>query len=108
MIIENLIIGSDKKGHPLKCGDICKFNIKLQRRKSTTEQEEEMLGMIIYDPDSYAYAFETLDDYAPILCMYCAEYGSIEKLFEANHETFHKITDGDKWREIYNNNAMIK
>ena len=32
MIIENLTIGSDKKGHPLKCGDICKFNIKLQRR----------------------------------------------------------------------------
>ena len=37
-----------------------------------------MKGIIIYDQDSYAFAFETLDDSAPILLMHVTEYGSIE------------------------------
>lgn len=105
MIIPNLIIGTDKHGNKLQCGDICKFEIKLQRTKRD-EEIEELRGMIVYDESSYAYAFETLDDYAPILCMYCAEYGTIEKLFEANAVNFDNIPDGDKWREIYNSNLM--
>ena len=43
--------------------------------------------MIVYDPDSYAYAFETLDDYAPILCMYCAEYGSVKNCLKQTQIT---------------------
>ena len=103
MIIPNLIIGTDRYGHKLQCGDICSFEIKLQRPKRE-EEIEELKGMIVYDEDSYAYAFETLDDYAPILCMYCAEYGSVKKLFEANADNFNNIPDGDKWKEIYNSN----
>jgi hypothetical protein len=38
--------------------------------------------------------------------MYCAEYKSIEKLFEANANNLNNIPDGDKWKEIYNNNLM--
>lgn len=106
MIIPNLVIGNDKYGYKLQCGDICRFKIKLQRPKRE-KKVEELKGMIIYDPDSYAYAFETLDDYAPILCMYCTEYGSVEKLFEANENNFNNITDGDKWKEIYNSNLMV-
>lgn len=103
MIIPNLIIGTDRYGHRLQCGDICKFKINL-RRPREDEKIEELYGMIVYDESSYAYAFETLDDYAPILCMYCVEYGTIEKLFEANADNFNNIPDGNKWKEMYNNN----
>lgn len=106
MIIPNIIIGQDRWGHNLLCGDVCKFKIKLQR-PNQEERIEEMKGMIVYDADSYAYAFETLDNHAPFLCMYCAEENSIEKLFIANVDNFSSIPDGDKWRDIYNNNTRI-
>jgi len=101
MIISNLIIGTDSCGHKLQCGDVCEFKIK-----ERNEEIRELKGMIVYDEDSYAYAFETLDDYAPILCMNCA-YGAVKKLFEANEDNFNNIPDGDKWKEIYNNNLMV-
>lgn len=63
MIIPNLVIGTDRYGHKLHCGDICKFEIKLQRHKCE-DKVKKMKGMIVYDEDSYAYAFETLDDFA--------------------------------------------
>lgn len=106
MIIPNLVVGNDKYGHRLICGDICFFDVKLQR-PNKEESIETLKGMIVYDPDSYAYAFETLDDYAPIICMYCAEYGSIEKLFEANISNFENIPNGNEWREIYNKNLRL-
>lgn len=102
MIIPNLIIGTDTNGHKLQCGDICSFEVKLGRTKEN--ETEELKGMIVYDEDSFAYAFETLDDYAPTLCMYCAEYGTIKKLYEANDDNFNSIPDGGKWKEIYENN----
>ena len=105
MIIPNIIVGKDRYGHKLYCGDVCKFKINLQRKNGT--EALTMKGMIIYDEDSYAYAFETLDDNAPLLCMYCAEYGTIEKLFEANSDNFNNIPDGCKWKDIYNNNVKI-
>lgn len=107
MIIPNLIVGIDRYGHKLQNGDICKFKIILQRPKCE-EKVEEMKGMIVYDEDTYSFAFETLDNYAPILLMNCAELRSIEKLFEANENNFDNIPNGDKWREIYNNNVGIK
>ncbi len=106
MIIPNLIIGKDRHGHKLHCGDICSFKIKLKRSKQE-EEIEELKGMIVYDEDSFAYAFETLDDDAPLLCMYGVEYRTVEKLFEANADNFNNIPDGDKWKEIYNNNLMV-
>lgn len=106
MIIPNLVIGTDRYGHKLHCGDICKFEIRLQRPKCE-EKVEEMKGMIVYDEGSYAYAFETLDDFSPILCMYCAEYRTVEKLFEANIDNFNNIPDGEKWKKIYNNNVRL-
>jgi hypothetical protein len=105
MIIPNLIIGTDRYGHKLQCGDVCLFKIMLQRPKKE-EKIEELKGMIVYDESSFAYTFETLDDYAPILCMYCVEHGSIEKLFEANADNFNNIPHGEKWKEIYNKNLM--
>lgn len=107
MIIQNLVIGHDIHGHKLQCGDICNFKIRLQRPKNE-EKIEELRGMIIYDEDTYSYAFETLGNYAPILLMQCAEIGSIEKLFESNSINFNNIPDGNNWKEIYNNNVMIK
>lgn len=101
MIISNLIIGTDSYGHKLQCGDICEFKIK-----ERNEEIREIKGMIVYDEDSYAYAFETLDEYAPILCM-CCVYGDVRKLFEANEDNFNNIPDGYKWKEIYNNNLMV-
>ena len=107
MIIPNLIIGHDKHGHPLKCGDICSFIVTLQDDKDSINGTEYTLkGMIIYDEDSYAYAFETLFSKAPLLLMYTAEYRTIEKLFDSNETNFEFIPDGDKWREIYKNNII--
>ena len=39
MIIPNLIIGTDRYGRKLQCGDICSFKIKLQRLKREDEIE---------------------------------------------------------------------
>lgn len=105
MIIQNLVIGNDRYKHKLMCGDICLFKINLQRPKCE-EKIEEMKGMIIYDEDTYSFAFETLDEYAPLLLMKCAELRSIEKLFEANADNFQFMPDGDKWKKIYNNNIV--
>ena len=105
MIINNIIVGKDVYGYKLQCGDVCLFKVNLQRPKCE-EKIEEMKGMVIYDEDTYSFAFETLDDYAPLLLMKCAELRSIEKLFEANKDNFDNAPDGDKWKEIYNNNLM--
>lgn len=101
----NIIIGKDRNGHNLQIGDICFFKVKLSANKNDVK---EMKGMIVYDEDTYSFAFETLDDTAPILLMNCAELGSIEKLFESNADNFSNIPDGDKWKEIYNSNVIIK
>lgn len=107
MIINSIIIGKDIHGHKLQCGDICLFRVNLKRPKCE-EKIEEMKGMIVYDEDEYSFSFETLDDYAPLLLMNCEGLISIEKLFEANSSNFNNIPDGEKWREIYNNNVMVK
>lgn len=101
VIINNLIIGTDSYGHKLQCGDICSFKIR-----NREDEVSELKGMIVYDEDSYAFAFETLDDYAPILCMCCAEFRTVKKLFEANEDNFNNIPDGNRWKEIYNSNLM--
>lgn len=101
VIINNLIIGTDSCGHKLQCGDICSFHIRNRK-----EEISDLKGMIVYDEDSYAFVFETLDDYAPILCMCCAEYGTVKKLFEANEDNFNNVPDGKRWKEIYNNNLI--
>lgn len=107
MIIRNMCIGEDAYGHKLQCGDICTFKINLQRSKCE-EKVEEMKGMIIYDEDTYSFAFETLDTYAPVLLMSCVESESIEKLFESNSSNFCNIPDGNKWKEVFNSNVMIR
>lgn len=101
----NIIIGTDKYGHKLQLGDICLFKVKLQGSKNDAD---EMKGMIVYDEDSYSFAFETLEDNAPLLLMNCAELGSIEKLYEANINNLSNISNGNKWKKIYNNNVIIK
>lgn len=106
MIIKNLIIGMDKFGNKLQCGDICNFDIKLHRPHSV-EAIETMKGMIVYDEDTFSFAFETLDNFAPLLLMNCVEERSIEKLFEANLINFNNIPNGVEWNEIYNNNVKI-
>lgn len=107
MIIPNIVIGKDKYGHHLHCGDICNFKVQLQRPKCKPSVEE-IQGMIVYDESSYAYAFITLDDYAPILCMYCIEdYHSIEKIFEANSDNFKNMPNGEQWKELYNSHVKI-
>lgn len=106
MILRNIIVGNDKYGHRLECGDICSFDVRLQRPNSS-ESVENIRGMIIYDEDSFAFAFETLDDFAPILLMSCAELHSIERLFEANKTNFEFICNGSKWEEIYRKNLEV-
>lgn len=81
-------IGYDNEGKPLFVGDTCEFLLKLSRPTNEYDRQGKRIystdicrlsGTIVYDHDSYAYAFKTCDDYCPIILMYCAEYGSIKK-----------------------------
>jgi hypothetical protein len=63
-------VGKDKNNQELRLGDICKFTIK----------GKEYEGMIIYEEDYFAYAFEMLDDNFPVVLMSKADLGSIEKI----------------------------
>lgn len=100
MIIKNFVAGKDRFGKNIYCGDVCLFEVKIEK------EIKKMKGMVVYDESSYAFAFETLDNYAPILLMKCAEYRTIEKLFEANQSNFESIPDGKKWEEVYKNNLF--
>ena len=108
MIIKNFVIGKDNTGKELQCGDICDFEVRLQRRNNLKNDEPEIMrGMIVYDEDSYAFAFETLDDFAPLLCMYTAEYGSIKKVYDVDKDNYYNIPNGAEWRDMYIRNASV-
>lgn len=77
----------------------CNFDIRVHRPHSV-EEIKTMKGMIIYDEDTFSFAFETLDNFAPLLLMSCAEERSIEKLFESNLTNFNNIPRGNEWNEI--------
>lgn len=65
-----MLLGHDSKGNELKVGDICRFN--LIGSDSTLE------GMIVYDEEYFAYAFEMPDDRFPLINMYNCR--NIEKI----------------------------
>lgn len=52
-------IGWDKKGKSLNIGDICKFNVEINFK------QKELERMIIYDEETFSYAFEMKDDNFP-------------------------------------------
>jgi len=120
-----MIVGRDKHGKELRCGDICTFTIKVEssgfNRKKDIVPLKSMLGVIVYDQDSYAFAFETLDDNAPMLLMHVVEYGSIEYVVSIGSDCsfFERCGDGgmrkatycddetaSKWHRIYRSNLQ--
>jgi hypothetical protein len=96
MIIRNLIVGCDRYGHDLKCGDICKY--KIADNKFTW-------GMIFYSEEDYAFAFEQLDDKFPVLLMSRAELDTIEKISNCEYLN-DEFPDKEKWIEIFQNNLF--
>lgn len=83
-------IGFDKNGNALQMGDICSFKLKKEKHE----------GMIVYDEESYAFAFEMKDNNFPMLLMCKADFGSIEKIINVMST---KVNDKyDFYREIYN------
>ncbi len=96
MIIQNLIIGNDKFGEKLRCGDICEYEIN----------KVKIRGLIVYDEDTYSFAFEQLDDNFPITLMSAVEHGTIEKSINMDRAT-KNYPDYDKWKKIYNSNLGI-
>lgn len=78
MVIQNMVVGKDRFGKELRCGDICSFQLRMDNDKKNKQELKNLKGIIIYDEDAYAFAFETLDDRIPEILMYVAEYGSIE------------------------------
>ena len=78
MVIQNMIVGKDRFGKELRCGDICSFQIRTDDAKKTKQELKNLKGVIVYDEDSYGFMFETLDDRIPALLMHVVEYGSIE------------------------------
>lgn len=96
MIIQNLIIGNDKFGEKLRCGDICEYEINKMQRK----------GLIVYDEDTYSFAFEQIENEFPIALMSAVDFGTIEKSINMDRIT-RNYPNYDKWKEIYNNNLWI-
>lgn len=97
----SITIGTDRYGRKLFVGDVCLFKARLG------ENMHELKGMIIYDEDTYSFAFTTLDNYLPIILMSCVELGSIEKLYEANPSNFQNMPNGTEWKKIYNDHMML-
>lgn len=63
-------IGFDKNNEKLQMGDICIFTIGRGRYE----------GIIIYDEESFSFAFEMEDETFPMILMSAVERGSIEKI----------------------------
>lgn len=57
------MIGADSKGQNLDIADICSFKIEIEG------EAKELEGMVVYDEESFAYAFEMQDDNFPIVLM---------------------------------------
>ena len=93
MILQNLIIGIDAQGKELKCGDICSYKYDNVERK----------GMIIYDEETYSFAFEQLDDKFPLILMSLVEFDTIKKNKNIN-QIINNYPNAKEWKEIYNNN----
>lgn len=81
-------VGYDKHNNELFEGDICKFEIVLaypvnewdsRGNRKYVDRNTTLYGKIIYDDESYAYAFETNCHTAPVLVMHCINECSIEK-----------------------------
>lgn len=87
-MIQNMIVGRDRLGKELRCGDICSFQIIMTGSRKSDEQLKTMKGMIVYDDDYYGYMFVTLDDTAPMIAMHVAEQGSIEYEVSVKNEGF--------------------
>lgn len=78
MVMQNVIVGKDRLGKELRCGDICSFQIRRYNENKTKQELKNLKGIIVYDEESYGFMFETLDDNIPMLLMHVVEYGSIE------------------------------
>jgi|GEM_PF-5770661 len=96
MIIQNLIIGTDAQGKELRCGDICSY-------KYTNIESQ---GMIVYDEETYSFAFEQLDNKFPMILMSLVELDSIKRLKNINQIT-NNYSNAKEWKEIYNNNLWV-
>ena len=96
MIMNGFIVGPDRKGKELRCGDICTFKLEMTTKRKSTEKR--MRGMISYSPNDFAYVFLTLDDTAPMLYMNAAVVGSIEYEISVCKNGF-RYREGDSYRE---------
>ena len=92
--MKHYYIGNDKNGMELEIGDICKFELKIG-----TEQKEYE-GMIIYDEDTFSYAFEMKDDNFPIILMQKAYLFTINKIINV---TCTVNEEYEFYRKVYEN-----
>lgn len=82
-----MYVGYDSKGNKLNVWDICKFKINKNKYE----------GIIVYDEDTYSYAFEMKDDNFPIILM--KNCNDIEKIISV---TSTKIDDEyEFYRNLY-------
>lgn len=94
MIIRNLIVGHDRYGHNLLCGDICKYKI---------DNEIYYVGMVIYSEEDFAFVFEQLDDKFPVILMNKVKIETIEKIIGCEYLN-DEFANREKWIEMFNNN----
>lgn len=99
MIVKDFVVGSDKKGIELRCGDVCSFLLP----SVVSGASHHMKGIIMYDPDTYSYVFETLDPYAPVIMMSAALPHSIEYIDTYTEDN----TEMWQWKMIYDRNVAL-
>ena len=89
MIIRNLVVGTDRNGHKLCCGDVCKDN-------STGEKV-----MLMYNSIQMRVVGRTIGG-----TMVDVKSIMLEKLFDGNSENFNSLPDGKEWEELYKEELM--
>lgn len=83
------VVGRDCHGNDIHIGDRCWFRTDISRPTGRYDDNgeaiyetnnERIMGVVVYDNDTCAYAFETEDDYVPMLLMHVVDKDSIENI----------------------------
>lgn len=100
--MSKLNIGKDAWGRSLCCGDVCKYKIK-----DKSGEIKEYRGMIFYDENEYAFAFEQLEDNFPEILMNKVEPRSINKIINVC-EMKESFDNYKEWKVLYSDYYNMK
>ena len=104
MIVQNFLVGYDRLGTELHCGDICKMDVTTKDQCEKLETKE-YVGMIVYDMLEMAFALAPLHSDEILLSK--SDYQTLERLYAFSNVRFNHIFSGNAWKELYNKHLVI-